>query len=185
MNEILEALKNKKMAKETSSNKTTLISNNLINLFNYRIKQELNSAYIYKAMSLWLEDKGYFNGSKLWNRFYEEEIKHAKWAEELLLSLNIRPITPQIDMPTNEYTSYGDIIRKTLDHEILVTNECQELAKKSLEEGNIMAYTVAHKFVTEQVEELKKSYDLLNLLEIYGEEKLNIALLDHQIELFL
>ena len=85
----------------------------------------------------------------------------------------------------NEFEGYGDIIRKTLEHEIQVTNECQELAKVSMQEGNIMAYTVAFKYVSEQIEELRKSHDILNLLHTYGEEKLNLALFDHQIESLL
>lgn len=176
---ILEQIKN------PTPTSNLLISQSLIDLFNFRIKQERNSAYIYKAMSLWLEDKGYFNGAKLWNKFYEEELKHATWAEDFLLSLNIRPVTPEVEKPMNEFEGYGDIIRKTLEHEIQVTNECQELAKVSMQEGNIMAYTVAFKYVSEQIEELRKSHDILNLLHTYGEEKLNLALFDHQIESLL
>lgn len=176
---ILDKMKNS----ETKSDK--LISQRLIDLFNFRIKQELNSAYIYKSMYLWLEDKAYMNGAKLWHKFYQEELNHATWSEDFLLSLDIRPVTPQIDQPSNEYESYGDIVRKTLEHETQVTNECQNLAKVCMEEGNIMGFTVAHKYVSEQIEEMKKSYDLLNLLEVYGEDKLNLALFDHELERFL
>jgi len=180
---ILDAIKNRNTVKETTNK--SLISQKLIDLFNFRIKQELNSAYIYKSMYLWLEDKAYMNGSALWHKFYTEELNHATWAEDFLLSLDIRPVTPQIDQPSNEYIGFGDIVRKTLEHEIKITNECQALAKACFEEGNMMGYTVAHKYVSEQIEELRKSYDLVNLLEVYGEEKLNLALFDHELERFL
>ncbi len=179
----IKAIKEDVIVEPVSTN--YLISPRLIDLFNFRIRQERNSAYIYKAMSLWLEDKAYMNGAKLWHKFYTEELNHATWAEEFLLSLDIKPITPQVDQPSNEFMGYGDIVRKTLEHEINITNECQNLAKACMEEGNMMGYTVAHKYVSEQIEELKKAFDLLNLLEVYGEEKLNLALYDHELERFI
>lgn len=184
---IVESLKKAKESSEeeqSSSSYSTLISENLINLFNYRIKRERESAYLYKAMSLWLDHKGYFNAAKLWNKFYQEELNHAEWSVDFLLSLNIRPVTPEIEMQPNEFESLGDVIRKTLEHEIMVTKECQELALECNKESNILGYTVAHKYVQEQVEELNKANNLVDLLEVYGEDKLNLALLDHELEKF-
>jgi len=185
--ELLNKLQQKNQAKPISDFDpgNGLISKELIDLFNLRIKKERESAYIYKSMSLWLEDKSYFNGAKLWDKFYHEELVHAEWSEEFLLSLNVRPITPQIDQPQNEFADYGDIVEQTLKHEIAVTKECQELALACQEENNILGYTLAHKYMAEQVEELKKANDLKTLLDAYGRDKLNMALFDRELERFL
>lgn len=185
---ILEKIKNKSPNTSTSQDFTPgngLISQTLIDLFNYRIKMERESAYIYKAMSLWLEDKSYFNGAKLWDKFYHEELIHAEWSEEFLLSLNIRPVTPDLNKPQNDFKDYGEIVEQTLKHEIVVTKQCQELASACQKENNILGYTLAHKYVAEQIEELKKANDLKTLLDTYGREKLNLALFDHELERFL
>lgn len=162
-----------------------LISQKLIDLFNFRIKRERESAYLYKAMSLWLEDMSYLNGAQLWDKFYHEELKHAEWSEEFLLSLNIKPTTPEIMKPKNDFAGYPDIVEGTLKHEIVVTNECTELAKACQKEDNILGYTLAHKYVAEQIEEMKKANDLKTLLDRYGRETLNLALFDHELERFL
>ena len=176
----IKAIKEDVIVEPVSTN--YLISPRLIDLFNFRIRQERNSAYIYKAMSLWLEDKAYMNGAKLWHKFYTEELNHATWAEDFLLSLDIRPITPQVDQPSNEFMGYGDIVRKTLEHEIQVTNECQNLAKACMEEGNMMGYTVAHKYVSEQIEELNKAYSLSSLIKHYESTPLGLILFDTSLE---
>ena len=169
------------------SNKTneSVISQRIIDLLNFRIQREELSARIYLAMHLWLEDKAYFNAAKIWHNNYEEEKSHANWAREYLLSLDIRPHTQPLEQVQEEYESLADIVRKSLEHELQITKECQELAKACMEEGDFLTYTLAHKYVSEQVEELKKSYDFVNLLEVYGEDKLNLALYDHELEKFV
>ena len=161
------------------------LSENMISLLNARINSEEVSSRTYLSMSLWLEDKAYFNAAKLWAKYASEENNHADWAREHLLSFNIRPKTMSIMPVENEYTGLDDIIRKTLEHEMKVTYECKELAKAALEEMDMNTFVLAQKYVKEQTEELQKSYDLLNLLDVYGTDKLNLALLDHELEKFL
>jgi len=158
------------------------LSSRIIELLNFRINQEEESSRLYKAMSIWLDDKGYFNAAKLWQKYSDEELKHAEWAREHILSFNIRPETRPINPVLNEFTGLDDIIYKTVEHEVVVTNQCKELAKVSQEEGDTLTYTLAHKYCAEQVEELNKVYNLQNLLEVYGSDKLALALLDHQLE---
>lgn len=175
----------KAMSNKTTSAKSNFLSDRIITLLNYRINQEEKSSRIYKAMSLWLDDKAYFNASKLWDKYSGEELKHAEWAREHLLSFNIRPETQPIEEVPNDFTGLDDIIRKTLEHEILITQQCKDLAKTSQDEGDILTYTLAHKYCAEQVEELKNSWDKMNLLEIYGTEKLNLVLLDQALSKYL
>jgi ferritin len=164
---------------------SSLISPRIKELLNTRIQREELSSRIYLAMSIWLEDKAYLNSAKLWKKNADEELTHAGWAREYLLSLNLLPETRPLEEVQNEYESLGDIIRKSLEHEILITQECSELAKACMEEGDFLCFSLAQKYMSEQKEELDKSYTLNSLLENYGEDKLNLALLDHEIERFI
>ena len=177
----------KAMTKTTSTTptKSNFLSDKIITLLNYRINQEEESSRIYKSMSIWLDDKAYFNASKLWDKYSGEELKHADWAREHLLSFNIRPETQPIKEVPNDFSGLDDIIRKTLEHETMITNQCKDLAKAAQDEGDTLTYTLAHKYCAEQVEELKRSYDTLNLLDTYGTEKLALALLDHELAGYL
>lgn len=168
------------------SNITSLqLPANIIDLLNYRIVQEELSSRIYKAMSLWLEDKAYFNSAKLWSKFSNEELIHAEWSREHLLSFNIRPKTESLESISNDFSGLNDIIKKTLEHETKITRQCNEFAKACLESGDMNTFTLALKYNAEQVEEMKKANDLVTLLNSYGEDKLSLALLDHEIERFL
>ena len=180
-----ELLKKAMSSKTTTPMKSNFLSDKIITLLNYRINQEEESSRIYKSMSIWLDDKAYFNASKLWQKYSDEELKHAEWAREHLLSFNIRPETQPIGPVPNDFTGLDDIIRKTLEHETVVTQQCKDLAKTAQDENDTLTYTLALKYCAEQVEEMKKSFDLVNLLDTYGAEKLALALLDHQLESYL
>ena len=158
-----------------------IISPTIIKLLNYRIQREQYSSRVYYAMYLWLRDKGYEGAAKLWKKYSEEEMKHASWAEEFLDSFNIKPEIRALEEPPCEFTGLGDVIRRTLEHETNITNECNELARVCLSEINLSAFSVAMKYVSEQVEEMEKSYFLLNRLELFGEDPISLRMFDNEL----
>lgn len=140
-----------------------LLSKEAINDLEYRIVQEEFSSRLYENMSLWLNDLGYINISKLYKRYSEEELIHAGWAKEFLLSYDLKPTLKAIPSPEMDFDSCMDLFEKTLSHEIDVTKQCEKFAVDSLKRGEITLYTLALKYCSEQIEELRKSYDLINI----------------------
>jgi ferritin len=132
-------------------------------------------------MYLWLQDKGYTGAAKLWKRYSEEEMKHASWAEDFLDSFNIKPAIRPLEEPPCEFEGLGDIIRRTLEHETNITNECNELARICLSEINMSAFSLAMKYVAEQVEEMDKSYFLYNRLQLFGEDPVSLRIFDNEL----
>ena len=68
-----------------------LIEEHCIKYLNYRIQQEELSSRIYLAMSLWLSNEGYLGAGALWRKYSNEEMGHADWAREYLLSMGVTP----------------------------------------------------------------------------------------------
>lgn len=159
-----------------------MISERIIQELNKRIQREQYSSRVYYAMYLWLRDKGYEGAAKLWKKYSEEEMKHATWAEDFLDSFNIKPEIMALEEPPCEFEGLGDVIRKTLEHETQITNECNDLARVCLADLNFNAYAVAMRYVTEQNEEMFKSNSLLNRLELFGEDPISLRLFDQELE---
>ena len=156
------------------------ISELLIQLLNYRIKQEEISARLYKAMSLWLNFNGYLGASKLWNSYSEEEFKHAQWSYDYLLDLDVLPELPELPKPETSFIDLVDIINRSYKHEQEVTKQCQELAKKAMQELDFMTLELAQKYLKEQQEELSKTVTWLDRLEAFGTSKEALRLLDNE-----
>ena len=158
-----------------------IISDTVIKAYQYRIQQEEQSSRIYNAMYVWLSLNGYPGAAKLWKKYSEEELVHAGYAYDYLLSLNILPITPSQEQPQNEFKGLPQIIAITRKHEIDVTNQCNDLARTCLNEGDVMSFGVAQRYVAEQIEELDKTQYLIDRLQAFGDDKIALRLLDNEL----
>lgn len=174
-----------KDAASAQKSKNPLITDECLKLLNYRIEQEDYSSRIYLAMSMWLDDKGFVNAAKLWKKYSEEERTHADLAREYLLDLGIRPITPLLNQPVQEFSGLPQIIRDTYEHEVDITNQCKELASHAMKMGDHMLYQLAAHYLKEQIEELGKAQNWIDQLASFGEDKIAMRLLDHEMKDYL
>ena len=165
--------------------KNPLITDDCIQYLNKRIKEEDYSSRVYLAMSMWLDDKGFVNASKLWRKYSDEERGHADLAREYLLDLGIRPLTPLLDQPIQDFSGLPQIIKDTYDHEMDITNQCKELASHAMKMGDHMLYQLAATYLKEQIEEMGKAQNWLDQLESFGEDKIAMRLLDHEMKDYL
>lgn len=157
-----------------------VISNAVTETLQYRINQEELSSRIYKAMGIWLNLNGYEGASKLWFKYSCEEMNHAGWVYDYLLDLNIKPIVQQIQQPETEFKGLPNIIAKSLEHELSITQQCKELASLCVEESDYMTLNLAQKFLTEQKEEIAKIMLWVDKLKAFGDSKDVLQELDEQ-----
>lgn len=165
--------------------KNPLIDDSCISFLNYRVQQEDLSSRIYLAMSLWLDNNGYVNAAKLWKKYSDEERGHADMAREYLLNMGVQPATPMLEQPEESYEGFPEIIKVTYQHEINITNQCNDLAIHALKDGSHMLYELALHYLKEQNEEHGKIQNWVDQLKAFGEDKIAMRLLDHEIKEYL
>jgi ferritin len=162
-----------------------LISDECIDLLNYRINEEEKSARLYEHMSHWLDLNGYVNASKLWSIYGKEEYNHAQWAKDYLLGLSVKPETRTLDGCECEYSGLVEIINKSYEHEEEITMQCKELAKCAMECGDFMLFDLATRYLREQHEELTKLQYWVDQAKEFGDDKIALRLLDHEMKDYL
>lgn len=165
--------------------KNPLLSDDCLATLNYRIQQEEYSSRIYLAMSMWLNNNGYVNAAKIWKKYSQEELTHADWAREYLLAMGVQPQTPSLDEPTETFTGLPEIIRMSFDHEITVTEQIKALADCAFKNGDHMLYQLTQTYLKEQVEEHDKTQNWVDQLAAFGEDKIAMRLLDHEMKDYL
>jgi len=174
--------KSSEIPKPKSPDHNPLISEECIDYLNYRIQQEEYSSRIYLSMSMWLDNNGYVNAAKVWKKYSDEEIAHSNWARQYLLDMGVQPSTPQLDAPTQNYTGLPEIIYKSFDHEVEISTQIRALASDALKKGDHMLYELTLRYLKEQVEEHGKMQNWKDQLKAFGEDKIAMRLLDHEME---
>lgn len=157
-----------------------LLSDECVNVLQYRIQQEEQSSRLYQSMSLWLNNEGYSGASSLWMKYSQEELAHANWSRDYLLAMGITPNVPALTAESNTYGGLPQIIEASYDHEIVVTKQCKELADKAFKAGDHMLYTLAGQYLKEQIEEHDKMQNWVDKLKTFGTDKIALRWLDDE-----
>jgi len=165
---------------KTTKGKNILLSDECVKYLQFRIQQEELSSRIYLAMSMWLNNKGYFGAASLWLKYSKEESTHSDWSREYLLSMGITPETPELKAPEQKFLGLPQIIQLSYDHEIVVTKQCKDLANDAFKKGDHMLYELALRYLKEQVEEHDKMQNWMDRLESFGTEKVALRMLDEE-----
>lgn len=161
--------------------KNPFASKECIDILNFRIEQEEYSSRLYHIMSLWLNNNGYVGAAKAWQTDSDGEMVHASWAKDFLLSMGITPKIPALKEPPQVFTGLPDIIKQSYAHEIIVTQQCNDLAIHALKYNNHLLYVLATKYTIEQIEELDKVITYMDKLEAFGEDKIAMKLFDQEL----
>jgi ferritin len=145
---------------------TQLLKSDVVEMLNYRIQQEEFSSRLYEQMSLWLDDNGFINVSKLYKKYSGEEMNHAGWAKQFLLDYGVTPTLKPLASPEGDYSKILDILEATLSHEVEITRQCEDMASKALKMNSHTLYSLAVKYCGEQVEEIGKAITMIDIYKL-------------------
>ncbi len=158
-----------------------MISQKLQDAINEQIKAELYSAYIYLSMSAYYETQN-LPGFAHWMRLqYEEELLHALKFFDHLNERGGRVTLMAIDAPPAEFDSPLAAFRAAYEHECKITAKIHALYKLALQEHDYAAQSLLQWFIDEQVEEEKNTLDVVEQLEMIGDHKMGLFMVDREL----
>ena len=157
-----------------------MLSKNLHDAINAQINAELWSAYLYLAMSLDAETKGY-KGVANW--FYVQWLEEQDHARILMNYLNSRDckvtLLPIAEVPA-EWDSVLDMFKQTLQHEKKVTSLINNLAAIANEDRDFASINRLVWFIDEQVEEEESAREMISAVEAVEGNKYGMYMLDKE-----
>ena len=150
-------------------------------VFNEQVQAELYSAYMYLAMSMYLEDKN-FKGMAHWLKVqYEEERAHAFRLAKFMQERGVKPELLPIDAPPAEYGTPLEVFTKALEHEQYVTSRIHSMYELAVKEKDYAAMTHLHWFIDEQVEEEDQTREIVDKLTMVGDNMNGLFVIDGQL----
>ena len=158
-----------------------MLSTRLHNAINAQINAELWSAYLYLAMSLDAESKGYKGVANWFYVQFQEEQAHARIFMNYLNSRDATVELLPIDAVPSSWDSVLDMYRQTLEHEKKVTSLINDLAAIANEDRDFASINRINWFIDEQVEEEEAARDMIFTVESVQNDKYGMYMLDKEL----
>lgn len=165
--ELKNKLKNKLMPESNSKLEfKSRLQPNIISILNSQIANELQSSQVYRGMACYLDNCGWTNASKYFMKSSDEELDHMRKVYNYLFDKNCKAIVPCCKDVQQEFTDIRDVLTKSLEHEIVITSNWENIAKLACDSNDKTTMFFSQWFVNEQIEDESKFRELLYLLDL-------------------
>jgi len=158
-----------------------MLKNEVAEAINKQMEGEFYSSYLYLSMSGFCEQIG-LKGSAHWMFVqYQEETDHGIKFFNYLKSQNAKITLLAINEPPNEWESILAVFKETLKHEQHVTSIINDLVDTAEKNRDRATWNFLQGFVDEQIEEEEQVQDVIDQLNLIGDSKSALFLLDKEL----
>ena len=158
-----------------------MLSENFYKAVNAQVNAELWSAYLYLAMSLDAEAKGYKGVANWFYVQFQEEQDHARIFMNYLNSRDAKVELLPIEAVPSSWDNVLEMFRQTLEHEQKVTSLIRNLAAIADEDRDFASINRLVWFIDEQVEEEESAREMIFALEAVENNKYGMYMLDKEL----
>ena len=158
-----------------------MVSKKMIDALNNHMNEEFYSSYLYLAMAAHFEDKN-LNGFANWFKLQsQEEYGHAMKFYGYINQVRGKVSLKAIKAPKSSWKSIMEAFKQTFDHEKHITGLINKLVRQAIQEKDYATNNFLQWFVTEQVEEEATVEEIINKLELVGDAKSGLFMLDREL----
>jgi len=160
-----------------------MLSKKMQDALNKQTNAELYSAYLYASMSAYFESVN-LRGFANWMRVQtQEEVMHAYKFYNYINERGGRVALQAIEAPPQEWDSPLAAFEAVRVHEQKVTGLINDLVNLAISEGDHATNNFLQWFVSEQIEEEASAHDVVQKLNLVGEESSGLFMLDREMGL--
>lgn len=145
-----------------------------------QVNLEFDSAYLYLSMSGYFKRKG-LDGFANWMFVqYQEETAHALKFFDYVHERNGKISLRAVSKPAENWSSILEVFKTVLEAEQSVSEKINSLVDLSIQEKDHATNNFLQWFISEQVEEEALVSDVLNKIELIGDSKEGLFMLDRE-----
>jgi ferritin len=158
-----------------------MIGERLNSAINDQIKNELESYYIYLSMAAYLHSKS-LDGMGHWMRAQaHEEMIHAMKFIEHLIDRDGKVVLQDLKQLKTEWSSPLEVFQDAFEHEKFISSKINDLTTIAREEKDYASEPILAWFTDEQIEEEASTGKIADELEMIGEDKSALLMLDREL----
>ncbi len=158
-----------------------MLSAKMQKTLNTHLNEEFYSSYFYLSIAAYFEAKN-LKGFANWFRIQtQEEHMHGMKFFDFILQKGGKVTLAQIAAPKVEWNSISEVFAETLKHEQKITGLINKLVEVSMLEKDFATNNFLQWFVTEQVEEEANVEEIIQKIEMIGDNKSGLYMLDNEL----
>lgn len=158
-----------------------MLSEKVVKSLNHQINREIYSAYLYLGMNAYAGSIGLKGFANWFLVQVKEELSHAQIIYNYVNQQGSRVILEAIEVPGQDFSSVKELFEKTLSHEKKVTAMINDLVTIAKLENDYATENFLQWFVKEQVEEESSANDILQKLNLIGDQGNALFMIDNEL----
>lgn len=158
-----------------------MLSNEIESALNQQLKIEAASSHLYLAWASWAENSGYPGIAQFMYAHSEEERQHMLKLLHYINERGGKAIIPELEKPTIRFANISELFQNLLKHEKGVTKAINEVVGLCLNERDYSTHNFMQWYVSEQLEEEALATDLLDKLNMIGNDRSGMYMFDRDI----
>ena len=150
-------------------------------LLNQQINKEFYSAYLYLDFANYYDSLGLDGFANWYTIQAQEERDHAMLFYQYLHNNNEKVTLTAIDAPDKVFTDKKQPLAAGLEHEMYVTSLINDIYAAAYEVKDFRTMQFLDWFVKEQGEEETNAQDLIDKMDLYGDDARSLYLLNQEL----
>ena len=159
-----------------------MLSSKIEAALNHQVTVEAESSQIYLAMASWAENLGFEGVSQFMYAHSDEEREHMLKLIKFINERGGHAKVSQLSAPPTEFGSFKDMFQSLFDHEVMVSKSINDLVDISLQEKDYATHNFLQWYVSEQIEEEGLARNILDKINLIGDDKSGFYLFDNDIK---
>lgn len=155
-----------------------MLSKKIEKALNNQIGLEHSASHYYLAMASWAEVNGLNGISAFLYKHSDEERLHMLKLFKFVNERGGHALVPESKKVKHTFQGLSEIFETVLQHEIMVTNEINNLVDMCLKEKDYTTHNFMQWYVAEQIEEESLARNILDKLKLIGNDKGGLYLFD-------
>ncbi len=158
-----------------------MISEKIQDALNKQLNAEFYSSYFYLSMSAYFESKDLMGFANWFRVQANEEYAHAMKIFDYIYQIGGEVKLMEIKGPKTDWNSFLEVFQDTYEHEQKVTKSINEILDLAYSEKDHATVNFLQWFVSEQVEEEATAQQNLKKMEMIGDSKAALFMLDREL----
>ncbi|MBE7630327.1 ferritin [Tenacibaculum piscium] len=162
-----------------------MLSKVIESALNKQIQIEAQSSQVYLSMACWAETQGFEGVAQFMYAHSDEERMHMLKLVKFVNERGGHAKVSELVAPPSEFGSFKDMFQTLFDHEVMVSESINDLVHITLQERDYATHNFLQWYVSEQIEEEALARNILDKINLIGDDKGGLYLFDNDVKLIV